>query len=110
MDNPIEEYFTQKETQAGTELFRIDDKNVDIKTEVSAEELRLVTVLIADDLFLLKQGLSPVFKNYTQQFLRLMISLERKGRGEYVKINQKDNSDDLINKVGNLDNMLRSRK
>ena len=59
---------------------------------------------------LIKQGLSPVFKNYTQQFLRLMISLERKGRGEYVKINQKDNSDDLINKVGNLDNMLRSRK
>ena len=110
MDNHIEEYFSNNERQPGNELFRVDDTNSDIKSEVSEEELRLINVLKMNDSFLINKGLKPVFINYYKHFLRLKVSLDRKGRSEYVAINRKDNTDELINKFGNLSNFVTSRK
>lgn len=109
MKNHIEEYFSQKETQAGNELFRIDDKNADIKSECTNEEVRLITVLEMNDDFLESRGLKRMYEKYYYRFLRLQVSLDRKGRKEYVDINKKDNTDETIAKFGNMNNLLNPR-
>lgn len=108
--NPIQDFFSDKESGSGTELFRVSEENVDIKTEVTATEARLVNVLMSNDDFLESKGIRRVYKNYYSRFLRLQISLDRKGRSEFVQINRKDNSDDTISKLGNLQNVLGARK
>jgi len=105
MKNHIEEYFTKNESQPGTELFRIDDSNVDIKTELTEQEIRDVNTLMMNDKFLEKVKVGAIFKNYYQHLLRLKISLNRKGRSEYVDINKHDNSDEVLTKFGNLSNI-----
>jgi hypothetical protein len=107
MDNHVEEYFVQKETQAGNELFRVDNINVDIKSQVSEAELRLITILMMNDDFLSSRGIPRMFDKYYYRFLRLKVSLDRQGRKEYVDINKRDNSDDTIKKLGQLDSLTR---
>lgn len=43
-NNHIEEYFSKNETQLGNELFRIDNKNLPSKTELSDDETKIITV------------------------------------------------------------------
>ncbi len=104
--NRIQEFFSKQEQGMGNELFRVDDKNVDIKTELSATELRMINTLFVNDQFLEECGLEPVFRPYYQKFMRLMISFERKGRGEYVKINTRDKSEETLGLVGNIGSIL----
>lgn len=108
--NPIQDYFTDQEKGSGTELFRITDENSDIKSEVSDLELRYINVLMANDDFLRRRQLPPVYYNYYKRFLRLKVSLDRKGRQEFVQIHRKDNADETIQKLGNLNNVLGVRK
>ncbi len=104
--NRIQEFFSKNEQGMGNELFRVDDTNTDIKTELNAEELRQVNTLYVNDKFLLEWGLKPVFGLYYNKFMRLMISFERKSRGEYVKINTRDRSDETLNLAGNIGSIL----
>lgn len=100
--NRIEEYFSKTEINAGNELFRIDDKNSDLKSELSEEELRYITILKMDDDYLIKKGLYPIFGSYYFRFLRLKVSQSRKGRTEYVDIHKKDNTDSTLQKLSNF--------
>ena len=108
--NHVEEYFSKNETNKGSELFRIDDTNSDIKSELTEEEIRHVNTLMLNDDFLERRNLKPVFVNYYRRFLRLKVSLDRKGRGEYVQINRADNSDETIAKIGNLSSFIGAHK
>lgn len=109
-NNHIEEYFSKNENLKGNDLFRIDDKNVDLKTELTENETRFINTLKLNDDFLERQGLIPIYKNYYKNLLRLLVSKERKGRREYVEVHTKDNSDDVISKFGNLSNISNVRK
>lgn len=97
--NHVDEYFSESEKQLGNELFRIDDTNSDIKSEVTEEELRLINVLMTNDDYLERNGLGRPFQNYYKRFLRLKVSLNRKGRMEYVDINKRDNTDEALTKL-----------
>jgi hypothetical protein len=105
-NNHIEEYFSKNETQLGNELFRIDNKNLPSKTELSDDETKLVTVLKMNDAFLESKGLTPFYEKYYNNFMHLRVSKERKGRTEYVDIHRKDNSTDTINKLGGIKNIM----
>lgn len=105
-ENHIEEYFSKNETQLGNELFRIDDKNLPAKTELSDDETKLVTVLKMNDSFLESKGLTPFYSKYYNNFMHLRVSKDRKGRTEYVDIHRKDNSDATINKLSGLKNIM----
>jgi hypothetical protein len=93
----------------GSELFRVDERNVDIKTELSHESVRYVNVLMVNDAHLRSVGITPVYAAYYKEFLRLMISLERKGRGEYVEINKRDNTDETLNRLGTFGNIMSAK-
>lgn len=110
MKNHIEEFFSDQEKGSGTELFRVDDSNSDIKSEVTEGELRLINVLKMNDDYLKRNGLRPLFSMYYKNFLRLKISLERKGRGEFVAVNRRDNSDETIAKFGALGNIMNAKR
>jgi len=107
---PIQEYFSDNEKGSGTELFRVTDDNSDIKSEVSEQELRYINVLMINDDFLKARGILPLYQNFYRRFLRLKVSLERKGRREFVEIHRHDNTDETISKMGNFANALGAKK
>jgi len=105
-ENHIEEYFkdTGAEVLKKNELFDADDENIDIKTDLTEARIALVNTLHENDLFLVSRGLKPVFKSYYEKHLRLLISKDRKSRGEFVDV-EKGKSDDvdagnILNKLG----------
>ena len=104
--NHIEEYFSKNETQLGNELFRIDDKNLPSKTELTDDETKLITVLKMNDDFLESHGLTPFYKKYYNNFMHLRVSKDRKGRSEYVDIHRKDNSDSTLGKLKNIKDIM----
>ncbi len=104
--NHIEEYFSKNETQLGNELFRIDNKNLPSKTELTDDETKLITVLKMNDIFLESKGLVPIYMQYYNNFMHLRISKDRKGRTEYVDIHRKDNSDSTLNKLQNIKTIM----
>lgn len=104
--NHIEEYFSKNETQLGNELFRIDNKNLPAKTELTDDETKLITVLKMNDDFLEHQGLIRFYEKYYNNFMHLRVSKDRKGRTEYVDIHRKDNSDSTLNKLQNIKNIM----
>lgn len=99
----IDEYFTDIEIKEQThykELFSADDKSdLDLKTDVTDEEIKAVTTLHFNDKFLHDIGVKPIFTEYYNKYMRLKISKDRKSRGEYVDINKK-RSEEIIKQEG----------
>lgn len=88
--NPVEEYFKDRVNSdlKKNELFDADDEDIDIKTDLTEQRIVLVNTLHENDIFLQSKGLKPVFKTYYEKHLRLLISKERKSRGEFVEVNK----------------------
>lgn len=89
--NPVEEYFkeTGNENKRFTEVFEVNESDVDIKTELDEEKITQITTLYETDLFLLETlGIKPIFYSYYQKYMRLLISKDRKSRSEYVEVNK----------------------
>jgi len=88
--NPIEEYFKDTGSQVlkKSEVFEADDENVDIKTDLTEQQIVLVNTLHENDLFLMERGLKPVFKSYYDKYLRLLVSKNRESRKEFVEVNK----------------------
>ena len=93
LPNHIDEYFTDTQLQEQNhykELFSADEEtDLDLKTEVIDEEIKALATLHFNDKFLSQIGVGKIFGTYTNKFLRLKISKDRKSRGEYVDINKK---------------------
>lgn len=110
MSNHIEEYFAQssenKDVLTSKELFRADPDNVDIKTDLSWQEIVLINKLMFNDSLLKSKGLTPVYKDFINRYLRLKISLDRKSRGEFVDMNRaKTKTDDVLDTLGKVKNV-----
>lgn len=115
MPNHIEEYFTQKEAGkeglTARELFKAEKEDVDIKTELSQKEILIFNRLTYNDLILKSKKLNCPFEKLIYTYFRLKISLDRKSRGEFVAINQnKDKTEELINKMGAISNITGVKK
>lgn len=110
MSNHIEEYFAKvegsKEAFNSRELFKAERENVDIKTDLSLQEIHLLNKLMFNDDFLINKGLKPAFQKFYYSYMRLKISLDRKSRQEFVGINRADNSDDVLSKMSNMSNII----
>ena len=104
----IDEYFTDTQLQEQNhykELFSADEQNdLDLKTEVTDEEIKALATLHFNDRFLKEIGVGKIFEGYTNKYLRLKISKDRKSRGEYVEINKKSreeiNNEGIKNALG----------
>lgn len=111
-NNHIEEYFLKSDNNsqaiASKELFKND--NVETKTELSDEEILIINKLKFNDSILERAGLKPVFNLFTQNYMILKISKERKSRQEFVNINKADKTDEIMSGMGNLSNILNVRK
>lgn len=111
-NNHIEEYFLKSEGNskdfASKELFK--DENIEVRTDINNNEIILINKLIFNDDFLLNKGLNPVFKKFYKNLMKLKISKDRKSRQEFVSINKEDKTDDVLNGMGNISNILNTRK
>ena len=112
--NPIDEYLKSRDeshkARISRELFNATPDDIDLKTELSSDEVKDITSLMYMDDYLRRHGLKPVFKTYYQLFMRLMISKDRKSRGEFVNVNSEEKTGDLLERAGNLGNMLSPRQ
>lgn len=95
--NPIEEYFKdQKNNAQGDEVFKANEGDVDIKTELSDDSIVQITTLYETDKYLYETlGIKPIFLSYYEKYMRLMISRNRKSREEYVEINKAKKEDNI---------------
>lgn len=110
----IDEYFTKiegtKEAFHSRELFKASREDVDIKTDLSIEEIVLINKLIFNNALLLRKKLKPIYTDFLYNYMRLKISLDRKSRGEFVAINKADKTDEAVGLLSNLSNITGAKK
>lgn len=89
--NHIEEYFADKGMGNTTvnELFNSADEDIDVKTDISEGEIRLINTMFQNDNYLEDNGIDRVFENYLTKHMRLKISKDRESRKEFVDVNRK---------------------
>lgn len=114
MPTNVEEYFTNqegnKDVLVAKEIFRAEPENVDIKTDLSHEEIQKITTLMYNNDLLKSKQLKPVYKNFLKNYMRLKISLERKSRTEFVDINKSNDMKQGLQDLSNFKNIEDSKK
>lgn len=110
----IDEYFKNiegsREAIQSRELFTADNDDIDLKTDLNNEEISHIAILKFNDSFLESKGIKPVFMNFFHDYMRLKVSKDRQSRGEFVKMNRKDDSEDVLSSASNLKNLMDSKK
>lgn len=114
MPDHIDEYFVKnegsKEAIQSRELFNADNKNIDLKTDLSNEEINYINTLLYNDRILISRGLKPVNTKYLFKYMRLKVSKDRLSRSEFVKINKENQPDELLQTASNLKNITNTKK
>jgi hypothetical protein len=109
--NHIEEYYDATTGNKSSELFRInEEEEIDLKTDLEENEIKLITAMFMTDNFLSEKGVGRVFEKYYNKYLRLRVSKDRQGRTEFVNMNRTENTDDVLNRLGNATSIVNSRK
>lgn len=98
--NPhIEEYFARNEedaqTKASRELFKGDDDDIDLRTELNGEEIYYINAMKMYDTVLNSHGLNSIFAKFYNTYFRLKVSKDRKSRGEFVSVTKADRSEEM---------------
>ena len=110
-NNHIEEYFDVTQGNKSSELFRISEpEDIDLKTDLSENEIKIITTLHMTDEFLIARKIPRVFDKYVSKYLRLRVSKDRQGRGEFVTMNSSDNTSEILDRMGNVSNIVSARK
>jgi len=110
-NNHIEEYFDVTQGNRSNELFRISEpQEIDLKTDLSENEIKIITSLHLTDEFLIAKKIPRVFDKYVSKYLRLRVSKERQGRGEFVTMNSTEKTSDMLDRLGNVSNIVTARK
>lgn len=109
----IDEYFAKiegsKEAFHSRELLR-GDKDVDLKTDLTAEEISYINTLLYNDALLKSRGLKPVYSSFLNNLMRLKFSLDRKSRSEFVTINKSDKTDEALGIASSISNITGVKK
>ena len=114
MPNHIQEYFVKiegsKEAFHSRELFKASEADVDIKTDLSIDEIVLINKLLFNNELLKAKGIKPIYNNFLYRYMRLKISLDRKSRIEFVNINKGDKTEEAVNLLSGLSNITTPKK
>jgi len=114
MSDNIEEYFAKvegtKQAFHSRELFQAEENSIDLKTDLSNEEISLINVLSYNDEILKSKGLKPVFSPFIYKYMRLKVSKDRLSRMEFVNVNKVNSNEDILNVASNLKNITEPRK
>lgn len=110
----IDEYFTKiegtKEAFHSRQLFEAKREDVDLKTDLSIQEIVLINKLLFNNELLNRKGLVPIYTDFLNHYMRLKFSLDRKSRVEFVSINKTDKTDEMLTGMSNLSNITGVRK
>lgn len=111
-NNHIEEYFLKNDNNttaiASKELFK-DDK-IELRTDLNNDEIVLINNIMFNNKLLKDAGIEEVFSPFIINFMRLKVSKDRQSRGEFVKINRQDNTEDALTGMSQISNILGARK
>lgn len=110
--NPISEYLDNRNhTSDFIDLFEAEKHNVDLRTDLSHEEIILVNIIKMNASFLQNKGLNNnIFDSFIDQYLRLKISLERKSRGEFVDINKRDRTENHLKQLNSFAELRKTKE
>lgn len=104
--NPIDEYLEDKGQQKPTynDLFEADIEDVDIKTELTLKQVSDIAGLKETDDFINEVIGSRIFQEYTEKYMRLLISLNRQSRKEFVEVNKskRDENEGILDNLKSL--------
>lgn len=111
-NNHIDEYFLKNDNNttaiASKELFK--GENIELRTDLKDEEIVLINSMMFNNKILKEIGCEEVFNPFINNFMRLKVSKDRKSRGEFVSINKQNDANDVISSMGNIGNVMNSRK
>lgn len=115
MPDHIEEYFIQtegsKQNIISRDLFKAEGSDIDLKTDLTNEEITILNTLFFNNEILRKRGLKPVYSNWIEKFMRLKVSKDRLSRNEFVSLNRvQEPAEEQLNKLGSFSNILQSKK
>lgn len=112
LKNPIEEYFKENVNQESTfqDLFQASDFDVDLKSDLSIEEIQIINKLLYYDSIIYEYLNFNLYLSYIKSYLRLKYSLDRKSRGEFVDINRRDRFKQNLREFSDFSNILDVKK
>jgi hypothetical protein len=109
LPNHIQEYVKNGSEQTFRELFEATKENVDLRTDLTFQELVLINKIKMNDEFLFNTFNFKVYDKFLDNHLRLKISLERKSRGEYVDVNRRERFEQNLKKFGEFSNLIKEK-
>lgn len=112
IENPVEEYFKEGLNGESTfqDLFEATRENVDLRTDLLVQEIVILNKLFINHEFLKKKLDFHLLGDFIEHYLRLMISKDRKSRGEFVDINRKDRFKEHMREFADFSNILEVKK
>jgi hypothetical protein len=114
MPNAIREYFAKtegsKEALHSGILFSATEGDIDLKTELTDQEIVLIDKIKMNELFLELCGIDNFLHKYLNNYMRLKVSRERKSRGEFVDVNRGENSEKVLSLASDLKNITSNKK
>lgn len=109
--NPLEEYVYDKgKENTFLDLFEADHDNVDLRSDLTIQEIVIINKLIVDNSFLNEKLGFNLFDEFLEHYLRLKISLDRKSRGEFVDVNRKDRFEQNLQRFNNFSNLAKVKE
>lgn len=110
--NPVEEYFKEGLNSESTfqDLFEADKNNVDLRTDLSVQEIVIINKLFIDNEFLIEKLNLPLFDSFINHYLRLKVSKDRLSRAEFVDVNRRDRFRQNIQDFSNFSNIMEAKK
>lgn len=103
----IEEYLDKNldsQTKANKIIF--ENKNMLQKTELSDNNINVLKLMTTTRDVLKRNGLFDMYTEVIDNFANLMVSRDRKGRTEFVKINSQSDLVDEVKKSNEVNKML----
>lgn len=112
--NHVQEYFAKvegsREAIISKELFKDDPKHIAVRTELNQDEIVIINKLDYNDYLLQQAGLRPVFYRFSKGFMILKVSKDRKAREEYVNAHNQNKTDEVIQGMSNMSNIMSPKK
>lgn len=109
--NHIEEYVKENiKDDNFKDLFEATSENVDLRTDLSSDELVIINKVKINNLFLLDKIGFDIYSSFVESYLRLKISYDRKSRSEFVDINRKDRFEQNLQRFGNFQNLTKVKE
>lgn len=104
LPNHIEEYFDAKGKRSDfVDLFEAKKDNVDLRTDLTIQEIVLVNVIQLNSSFMDNLGMTEnIYSKFIDGYKRLKVSLDRKSRVEFVDINKKERFENNLDKFNQI--------